>query len=86
MPMLVEVTLCLMAEQHDLQYVAFTQTWSRTFTREARVLYVDKVLNAEQITDPASPYIIDGVLKGRLFLKIRDFGPHLLEEVRKEGE
>lgn len=78
-PMKVEVTLLLKGKKHNLNYAAFSQSWTFVFTKENNTLSVDKFLSADCLADQGSPYLVDGSLQGTLFLKIQDVGAHLVK-------
>ncbi|XP_067676062.1 BTB/POZ domain-containing protein 17-like isoform X1 [Haliotis asinina] len=74
-----DVTLVLYGRKNSVRYIAYTFNMSHLFGKESSTLAIENIIDLDKLLQEDSPYLIDGNLDGKLFVKIQDMGPHLLD-------
>ena len=70
-PMEATITLIIYGMKNGIKYVAFTYTKSHTFAQESNVLNEENVIQLKNLTSENSPYLINGNLDTKIFIKIQ---------------
>lgn len=71
-PMETTITMIIYGMKNGVKYVAFTYTKSHTFTQESNVLNEENVIKLKNLTGDNSPYLINGNLDTKIFIKIQN--------------
>lgn len=66
------ITLIIYGMKNGIKYVAFTYTKSHTFTQESNLLNEENVILLKNLTSDNSPYLINGNLDTKIFIKIQN--------------
>lgn len=70
--MIVNLTLIIYGMKKGLKYVAFTYSGNHTFTSESSKFEVANVISEPKLMADNSPFLINGNLDAKLFLKIQE--------------
>ncbi|KAK6187647.1 hypothetical protein SNE40_005626 [Patella caerulea] len=82
-PTKVHVTLVLYSLKNSFKYISFTHTSEHLLTKDHNFeSKIENVIDVDHFGEN-SPYLIDGDLEGKIFIKIEDVGDHLVKPAEK---